>query len=30
LNEAFSIVGKKAKVWTMPYGNFMMPEIKTG
>ena len=30
LNEAFSIVGKKAKVWTMPYGNFTMPEIKTG
>lgn len=30
LNEAFSIVGKKAKVWTMPYGNFTLPEIKTG
>jgi len=29
LNEAFSIVGKKAKLWTMPYGNFTLPEIKT-
>lgn len=30
LNEAFSIVGNKAKIWTMPYGNFTLPEIKTG
>jgi len=29
LNEAFSIVGKNAKVWTMPYGNFTLPEVKT-
>ena len=30
LNEAFSIVGKKAKVWAMPYGNSTLPEVKTG
>jgi nickel-dependent lactate racemase len=30
LNEAFSIAGKKAKVWAMPYGNFMLPEVRTG
>ena len=30
LNEAFSIVGKNAKVWVMPYGNFTLPEFKTG
>jgi len=29
LNEGFNIVGKKAKVWTMPYGNFTLPEVKT-
>jgi nickel-dependent lactate racemase len=29
LNEAFSIVGRKAKVLTMPYGNFTLPELKT-
>jgi len=29
LNEAFSIVGKNAKVWTMPYGNFTLPEVRT-
>jgi len=28
LNEAFSIVGKNAKVWAMPYGNFTLPEVK--
>ncbi len=28
LNEAFNIVGKKAKVWVMPYGNFTLPEVK--
>jgi len=28
LNEAFNIVGKNAKVWTMPYGNFTLPEVK--
>jgi len=30
LNEAFSIVGKNAKVWAMPYGNSTLPEVKTG
>jgi nickel-dependent lactate racemase len=30
LNEAFSITGKDAKVWAMPYGNFTLPEVKTG
>jgi len=28
LNEAFKIVGKNAKVWTMPCGNFTLPEVK--
>ena len=28
LNEAFSIAGKDAKVWAMPYGNFTLPEVK--
>ncbi|MEM2911738.1 MAG: nickel-dependent lactate racemase [Candidatus Bathyarchaeia archaeon] len=30
LNEAFKIVGENAKVWTMPYGNFTLPEVKAG
>ena len=30
LNEAFKIVGENAKVWTMPYGNYTLPEVKTG
>ena len=30
LNEAFSIAGKKARVWAMPYGNFTLPEVRTG
>jgi len=30
LNEALSIAGKKAKVWAMPYGNFTLPEVRTG
>ena len=30
LNEAFSIAGKKVKVWAMPYGNSTLPEIETG
>jgi len=30
LNEAFNIAGKNAKVWVMPYGNFTLPEVKTG
>jgi len=29
LSEAFNIVGKKAKIWVMPYGNFTLPEVKT-
>jgi nickel-dependent lactate racemase len=29
LNEAFDITGRKAKVLTMPYGNFTLPELKT-
>jgi nickel-dependent lactate racemase len=28
LNEAFKIVGENAKVWTMPYGNYTLPEVK--
>ena len=28
LNEAFNIVGKNAKVYVMPYGNFTLPELK--
>jgi nickel-dependent lactate racemase len=28
LNEAFKVVGKSAKVWVMPYGNFTHPEVK--
>ena len=30
LNEAFSIAGKKAKVWAMPYGNPTLPGVKIG
>ncbi|MGC9345269.1 MAG: nickel-dependent lactate racemase, partial [Candidatus Bathyarchaeales archaeon] len=30
LSEAFSMVGKNAKVWAIPYGNFTLPEVKTG
>ncbi len=30
LNEAFSITGKKTKVWAMPQGNSTLPEVKTG
>ena len=29
LNEAFNIVGKDAKVWAMPYGNFTLPQVKS-
>jgi nickel-dependent lactate racemase len=29
LNEAFNITGKNARVWTMPYGNYTLPEVKT-
>ena len=28
LNEAMNIVGKTAKVWTLPYGNHTLPEVK--
>jgi len=28
VSKAFSITGKKAKVWTMPYGNFTLPGVK--
>jgi nickel-dependent lactate racemase len=28
LNEAFNIVGKAAKVWTIPQGNYTLPEVK--
>ncbi|MGB9854358.1 MAG: transcriptional regulator, partial [Candidatus Bathyarchaeales archaeon] len=30
LNEAFKTAGENAKVWTMPYGNYTFPEVKTG
>jgi len=30
LNEAFSVAGKKARVWAMPFGNFTFPEVKIG
>jgi len=29
LNEAFNITGRNARVWTMPYGNYTLPEVKT-
>lgn len=29
LNEAFSITGKKVKIWAMPYGNFTLPAVRT-
>ncbi len=28
LEEAFNIVGRNVRVWTMPYGNFTLPEVK--
>jgi hypothetical protein len=28
LNEAFNIAGRNARVWTMPYGNYTLPEVK--
>ena len=28
LNEAFNIVGKAARVWAIPYGNFTLPHVK--
>jgi nickel-dependent lactate racemase len=27
-NEAMNMVGKTAKVWTLPYGNYTLPEVK--
>jgi len=29
LNQAFNVTGKNAKVWTMPYGNYTLPEVRT-
>lgn len=29
LNDAFSIVGRNAKVWVLPYGNYTLPEVKS-
>jgi nickel-dependent lactate racemase len=28
LNEAFNVTGKAARVWTIPQGNFTLPEVK--
>jgi nickel-dependent lactate racemase len=28
LTEALNIVGKAGKIWTLPYGNFTLPEVK--
>jgi nickel-dependent lactate racemase len=28
LNQAFNIAGKNARVWTMPYGNYTLPEVR--
>jgi len=28
LNQALTIAGKNAKVWTMPHGNYTLPEVK--
>jgi nickel-dependent lactate racemase len=28
LNEALNIVGKNGRVWTLPYGNYTLPEVK--
>lgn len=30
LNQALKIAGENAKVWTMPYGNYTLPEVKVG
>src|SRR3990170_249266 len=29
LGEALKIAGSQARVWAMPYGNYMLPEVKT-
>jgi nickel-dependent lactate racemase len=28
LNEAMNMLGKNSKVWTIPYGNYTLPEVK--
>lgn len=28
LNQAFNIAGKNARVWTMPFGNYTLPEVR--
>jgi len=28
LTEAFKITGSNSKVWAMPCGNYMLPEVK--
>jgi nickel-dependent lactate racemase len=28
LNEAFNLAGKAARVWTIPHGNYVLPEYK--
>jgi len=28
LTEAFKTAGSSARVWAMPYGNYMLPEVK--
>jgi nickel-dependent lactate racemase len=28
LSQAFNIAGQNAKVWTMPYGSYTLPEVK--
>jgi nickel-dependent lactate racemase len=29
LNQAFNIAGTSARVWTMPYGNYTLPEVRS-
>jgi lactate racemase len=29
LNEAFNVAGKAARVWTIPQGNYTLPQVKT-
>jgi nickel-dependent lactate racemase len=28
LMEAFKLAGSSARVWVMPYGNYVLPEVK--
>lgn len=30
LNQAFKIAGENAKVWAIPFGNYILPEVKAG